>query len=835
MKNISLIPVFHASNRVLFLTLSLFTFHLSLVLALPLQKPAVGTYQCFSSQDDPFDENAQDIGATLEIVDATTYRFTTASAREEGTVSSSEFQSGEPVFDALWQGGSLLSLQPSSGSAPYEGAFFTDTFGGHYVIIQNNNGLYIRCQSQGADLAAVIDSARAASTETGHEELPTEETQTVTPSTDSSESLQPLPAVQSGAYTCSYSYETIYWASTDDPSYYEDDDPYLFAAFIFDDGNLLTVDLASGHTFNSLFEKGRYTFDAAQSNISVEGSSLAGLTLAYGNNAAGVAALSYSRTEYDEAEDKKYISAYACAFGEALPAGMTAASIEGGTPKVELGNITVAASKYDANNPDPSIIPMTDTYYCYPSFDSLDIGDGFPNYLREYQLDIFPNTQYRFNGQTGEFRTGVDDHYLQWVSGPLNPTKDVVKGDDDVLVPHSSSVDYSMWGSEITGVEIPDGDSEIKVDCYQQGAREQKALIDFALKQPTPGNYGCLTSGDNPQQLTLELLSDNQYTFGGQTGSYRVKVGENSTDIRWASGPLGGDTSYEADDETGVRTILFTSTQSFGAVIPTGFSTETTMVCESVAPANLIPKYGSTPAPPPPTLSGGLEAFYARAEYDQGDIINGVSPMTTWYFYHFLPDGYVYEDGYATGEECGKTYPNGKSVCRTYTAQGNTITFGDGRKLALLPADSGNGDVIIEGQLYENKKLEGPQTLDGTFEYVEAYSSPMYMQMSGMGTNSVNTWTYTFKSDGTYDYTFDGWSQTSAPALFSGEPMGTIGALGSSGSSEGDSGTYTIDGNIITFQSTRGFTKTCGFFFPQNGDTTSVNICGQDYDVPSHE
>jgi hypothetical protein len=110
----------------------------------------------------------------------------------------------------------------------------------------------------------------------------------------------------------------------------------------------------------------------------------------------------------------------------------------------------------------------------------------------------------------------------------------------------------------------------------------------------------------------------------------------------------------------------------------------------------------------------------------------------------------------------------------------------------------------------------------------------MYMQIGGSGTNSVSTSTYTFSSDGTYSYLYDSWSQTSAPA-YGGTPYGTIGALASSGSSDGDSGTYTIDGNIITFTSAQGFTKACGFFFPQKGDTTHVNICGTDYDPPSQE
>jgi hypothetical protein len=793
--------------------------------ALPFQEPATGNYQCFASQDSAFDVNAQDAGATLEV-SGNRYILKTATETEEGDIQTSAIDTAD--YDQFFQAGSGVALQPDSGSAPYLGGFLVDLQGGRYVFIQNNNNLWIRCQTAGADVASIFQNVTSAD----RNEQETPEPGSTPPGTVSSEPLQPLQTMQSGVYNCYHTYETTFWVSSDDPSYYEDDDPDYFAALFFDDGSMLTLEATD--IFNSSYEKGRYTFNAKLSEVSVQGGNLSGLTLAYGTNANGAPALSHIRTQREGGEtDKENVWTYSCERSEAIPAGFNLGIAES-TPVVNLGDLNVAASKYDANNPDPSIIPMTDTYYCYPSFAALEIGEGFPTFLREYQLEILPNRQYTLNGQAGEFRTAVDEYYLQWVSGPLNPTSSIIKGEDDYSPPHSSSVNYDEWGSEITGVEIPDGDKTITVDCFQQGAREQKVLLDFALKQPTVGSYTCLTSGDNPQQMKLEILPNDRYTFANQEGSYRVNVEEYSTEILWSSGPLGGDTQYTADDETGVRTLMFSSTEFYG-VIPTGSSTETTMVCESLAPAKQIPRYSTTPAPPPPAGAGGLEAFYARAEFDQGDLINGEPPVTTWFYYHFLPNGYVYQDGYAAGEECGKTYPNGRPLCGTYTAQGNTITFGDGRKLALLPADSGNGDVIIDGQLFENKKLNGSLTLSGTYEFVEAYSSPMYLQMAGMGTNSVSTSTYIFSSDRTYTFTSDSWSQTSAPALFSGEPFGTVGALASNSRSDGDSGTYTLNGNVITFYSAQGYSTSCGFFFPQNNDTTSVNICGTDYDVPSEQ
>jgi hypothetical protein len=832
MKNISLNTVFQRSSTLLLLTFALLPFTFSLVFALPLQEPIPGTYQCFSSSEGAFEEDAEDIGATLEFVNTTTYRFTTASASEEGTVTSYTFESDEAAFDTFWQGGSVLELQPSSDSAPYKGAFFVDNLGAVYTVIQNNNGLYIRCQSEGADIAATFNQGTEEN-ETTETTVENEPTPTPNPtSTTSSETLTPVQTIQSGAYGCFHTYEVTYWASTDDPSYYEDDEPDIFSVLLFDDGTTLTI--GDNSNYVSQYAKGTYDFDSSSSKVSFQGGNLSGLALSYGTDAEGKVRLSFIKTwrEDPEGTDQEHVITYDCQRMQELQQNLGLGLSES-TPMVDLLNVSVAPSKYDPNI-NPNVEPIQDTYYCYPSFDALELGEGFPRYVREYVLEILPNNQYTFNGATGTFATGVDEYYLQWQSGPLNPTGNIVKGEDDYSPPYSASVGFDTWGSEITYVEVSQGeDGSLRVDCFQGGAREQKALLDFAMKQPTPASYTCLPSGDNPQSVGLEILPNNRYTFDGQEGTYRTSIEEYSSNIIWETGPLSSETDYSVEDDTGVRTLQFTYTDMImGGGLPAGSSTETTMVCQAVVQANLIPKYATTTGALPPAGTGGLEGFFAKAEYDQGDLINGEPPVTTWHYYHFLPNGYVSEEGYVTGDECTKTYPNGMPVCKGYSYSTNKITFSNGTALGVTRAEG--GDILLDGVLFENKTLSGPLTLDGTFENVVAYSSPMYMQIGGSGTNSVTTSTYTFSPDGTYDYLFDSWSQTSAPA-FNGSPMGTIGALSSSGSTDGDSGTYTVDGNVITFNSAQGYTTQCGFFFPQNGNTTSVNICGTDYDPPPSE
>jgi hypothetical protein len=822
--------------------------------ALPFQAPTPGNYSCFSSEESIFDENARDIGATLTINADNSYTFTTSNASENGSVVISEDTSAE--LTDYFQNGSILKLQPSSGSAAYDGMFVSDKQNGMYIMLKNNNGLNIRCQSPGADIAKAMNqlateqaptmqptepsgtatkaqepTSQGATTGTLFAEIPSEN-ETIT-----SDPLQPLQEVQSGAYACSYTNNTVFFTSSDDPSYYPDEEIDTYGLWLLPDGSTLTTYLgflqkySDGSTsfsernagFISEYAPGFYTFEASTGQITLQGGNLGGHTYTYGTNREGKAALSrISTTREQGGTDKTWVNTYSCTYESDIPAGLT--ELADSTPVVDLTNITIAPSKFDTNNPNPNSIPITDRYYCYPQFDYLDYlanryddyGYDYlgtlPRYVREYVLEILPNNEYKFNGETGTFATGVDQYYLQWQSGPLNPTGETIKGEDDYTPPHSSNVSYDTWGAEITNIEIPLEDDTPTVDCFQQGAREQKALLDFALRQPTPAIYQCQTADEKSEQKTLEILPGNRYLFDGQEGSYWIKVRDLRNHVMWEFGPLWGDESYfSSDDSTGLRTLEVAYQASVGSGTSVSFFDEPLMFCESLAAANLIPVYGTAPATPPPAGSSGLDALYARADEETG-----------WNFYHFLASGYAGQR-LVTKDECSKTYPNGQNVCGTYTAQGNTVTFGDGGKIALQSADSSNDDVIIEGQLYENKTLSGPLTLNGTFETGSASSSS---PITNMSSTYISESSYSFSQDGAFSYSSSSKSTMAAPDLF--DATG-VGALATSSSFESSSGTYSIDGNTITFHHEKGYTTQCGFFFPRNNDTSSVHVCGRDY------
>jgi hypothetical protein len=792
--------------------LLLFTLYASLftlAYALPFQEPTSGVYTCYSGPD-PFDLNAPSINATLEFFPDFTYRFTTASATEEGIVASSLYAENGDGSEALFQSGSSLALQPNSSSTVYEGGFLMDYVGETYAIIYTNTGSAIRCDSEEGDLATALQVARD---RTEYEQP------FYLPMTEDFEKLDYLQTFQPGIYACAYTVDSVNGLAGNFPSYYPDDEPFISSVVLFPNGDSFTVE--EDNIYKSQYRTGTYSFDGSRGRVNTVGGSIGGLSMLYGKNAAGKASLYSRQTSYSSDKDTgewldiQYIATRYCEYAQDIPADF-ANGFADSTPKIDLNNLTVTAGKYDPNL-NLEVEPIPDTYYCYPSYSALEIGEGYPRYLREYVLEILPNGQYTFEGQTGEFRAGVDDYYLQWQSGPLNPTRDIIEDENDYGLPYSATVEFSDWGSEIRRIEVPDEKVYIYIDCFQQGGREQKALLDFAIKQPVPMNYACLPSGDNPQVVGLEVLPGNRYIFDGQEGSYQTFTDENSSSIAWESGPLNDDTDYLVDDETGLRTLTFTLTQIYG-IIPVGSSTETTMVCQGVTKAKIIPKYSNTPAPPLPAGSGGLNGFYAKGEYTN---IDGVaSSSSEWTYYHFLPDGSVYQDGFVTGDECTKTYPNGKSVCKSYSLQGNVLSFSDGDSVSFVQAD--NGGIILDGILFDNKTLAGSQTLNGKFEFLQTTSSPVFSPTNGSFSSLSSSYTFTGNS---YDY-----SSISESTFFAGGfGFDTPGIFGQDSDSEGDNGTYAVNGNSITFTSAQGFVKACTFFFPTAGDMTNVNICGTDY------
>ncbi len=134
---------------------------LAVAYALPFQEPVAGSYQCFAGAD-PFDPNAQDAGAMLEIGADNTYTFSTDTASETGSFTTYEMAASgsedqDTAFAQAFASGTIVALQPANTTLLYGGLFVMDEES-QYVLIKNNNNIWIRCQSEDADVAATMEN-----------------------------------------------------------------------------------------------------------------------------------------------------------------------------------------------------------------------------------------------------------------------------------------------------------------------------------------------------------------------------------------------------------------------------------------------------------------------------------------------------------------------------------------------------------------------------------------------------------------------------------------------------------------------------------------------------
>jgi hypothetical protein len=179
--------------------LLLFTFYFLPVFALPFQEPIPGSYQCFIAGQDPFAAEVKDAGARLELKANQTYTLTTANASENGTFTTQSMEDNSDMTQ-LFQSGTGIGLYPEGGSAAYGGMFIIDKQGNLYNFIQNSGGVWIRCQSEGADIIAALELV-------AEDIAVANETQTRAESSGRVPKLTPMNAVSQGTYQCYYSYD----------------------------------------------------------------------------------------------------------------------------------------------------------------------------------------------------------------------------------------------------------------------------------------------------------------------------------------------------------------------------------------------------------------------------------------------------------------------------------------------------------------------------------------------------------------------------------------------------------------------------------------------------
>lgn len=218
---------------IVYTSLSIFCILCTLAFAQSFQAPTNGAYSCVTSQESFLDANAQQVGM-LEV-SGESYTFTVGNQSERGSIiTSSDYDVTD--FGAFVAGGSGIGLKSENGNLN-AGAFLIDTLGGSYFILQNANGLWIRCDSPGADILAAIRGGQEPSSENS------------APTTLSASST-PLNTVVPGTYQC---YSKLDRADPAD----DNDAPEEIHAFqLFDTGEFKDNDTAF-----SFEETGQYTLE----------------------------------------------------------------------------------------------------------------------------------------------------------------------------------------------------------------------------------------------------------------------------------------------------------------------------------------------------------------------------------------------------------------------------------------------------------------------------------------------------------------------------------------------------------------------------------------------
>lgn len=412
---------------------------------------------------------------------------------------------------------------------------------------------------------------------------------------------------------------------------------------------------------------------------------------------------------------------------------------------------------------NPKRQPLNDEFRCYESRN----GDDYSK--PAFALQFLPGNQYRTTNGTGAYTTKADGSlsYVIWRSGPL-------MGSDDAFL------SFNDDGQELRLGDV--GPQERDFFCYQRGAREQVAQIEFRFKNPQPGAYPCVrTDGSNKAEGTLEILPGRRYRYGNTQGAYTVDIlgrqRDDSGSVEFQGGPFNDENAFYQEDETGLRRWNVYAKPKLECRLVIGNPTRK-------------PRFGSAKAPNPPAGSGGLEgAFYAW----RIDVMAATMPVCgglCWDVYFFNKNGYVFTDEPEESLEetdCSRTRPNGFPVCQVYRLQGNQITIGTNKPVSFQRVGKG---LKIDGDDFKPLESTNGLKVNGTFRAFSAFSSSA--GGSGGGFSEV---ILSFTSDG--KFIREGSGGAFFNATDTGTPSGNTTASVSTASQRTNSGTYRFHANTL--------------------------------------
>lgn len=330
-------------------------------------------------------------------------------------------------------------------------------------------------------------------------------------------------------------------------------------------------------------------------------------------------------------------------------------------PAVENPGYRSLASKgVMPDYPDYDVIPTE--FRCYSQQSRSDYTQ--PDFVVQTKLD----GSYQSSFGAGRFeRLAEEQEYNYETSGAgILRWSGVLQGSS------LSTIRFNNFGQSIRFKSLSLNGKKSDYRCYQQGARENDALISYQLKDPKTGLYQCADS-KGKAVLDLTLHEKRQYSIEGQPGSYRLDLkGEAATesDIDFGPGLLAGSKAiFSEEPGTGTRKIGFNFLSMGGVEI----AQEGVMECTSTGTPIIRQLYGTEKSLIPPEGSGGLSGLYAlRGTLDK-------TKRSNYEFYYFYDEGHVQigaPDTTLDHKLCTLTKPNGSESCATYNKTDNTVTIG---------------------------------------------------------------------------------------------------------------------------------------------------------------
>ena len=441
-------------------------------------------------------------------------------------------------------------------------------------------------------------------------------------------------------------------------------------------------------------------------------------------------------------------------------------------------------------NPAEALIPGE--FRCYEEREGDDVARP------HLTVQILPGGKYRTVNGGGSFSVRKDGSLrkVSWTGGPLG-------GSDE------GYLNFGDFGQDLSLNSV--GPQERDYSCYQAGARENRAKLEFALKTPKVGQYPCTaTDGSHKAVGTLEILSGGRYRFGGQEGRYSVDLlsdqNDDWSDLSFMGGPWDDQSATYQEGEDGQRQLSPRRTE-----------------CTTVVKPTPLPRYGTAKAPAPPKGSGGLTGAYASWTTDVGGYCGGLC----WSFYLFNKNGYVFTDEPETGladADCSRTKPNGLPVCEVYSFRNGQLKIGSGKPEALRKTADGydlDGTTLIPIRPVSGLKLNG------------SYRSFSASVAVGGLSSSYSESYLRFTPDGRFSREASGGA--SSTFTDTGTASGTTTGGVTASSKRASGGTYRFVDNTLELRYADGrVVRSFAFLADRKGgkaETGFVRIGGRDYTV----